>query len=86
MPDNSGRPVGDPIVVVVVDVLVVDVPVVDVLVVDVLAAEVLVADASIDGEAGAESEGEAVCEDEHPAAKRSDTVTRPTRLRRTDPN
>ncbi|TML11417.1 MAG: hypothetical protein E6G39_13950 [Actinobacteria bacterium] len=81
MPDNSGRPVGDPIVVVVVDVVVVDV-----LVVDVLVVEVLVADASIDVEAGAESEGEAVCEDEHPAAKRSDTVTRPTRLRRTRPN
>ena len=79
MPDSNGRPVGDPIVVVVVDVVVVVVVVVVVLVVD-----VVVASTAVDG--GTDTGGEAVREDEHPAAKRSVNVTRPTRLRRIDPN
>lgn len=66
----------------VVDV-VVDVVVV-VVVVLVLVVDVVVASTAVGG--GTDRGGDAVREDEHPAAKRSVNVTRPTRLRRIDPN
>jgi hypothetical protein len=74
MPANSGRPVGDPIVVVVVDVVVVDVVVVEVAVVveD-------VADAVVGAEV--DTSGAALSEDEHPAVARINAI-RPIRLRR----
>jgi hypothetical protein len=83
MPANSGRPVGDPIVVVVVDVLVVDVLVVDVLVVDVLVVDVLAVDAVTAVESRVEVRGEDAGDDEQAAATRSDAVTTPSRPRST---
>ena len=79
MPANNGRPVGEPIVVVVVDVVVDVVVVVVEVVVDVVVASIAVVD-------GEEAGGDALCEDEHPAATSSETVNRPTRLRRIDQN
>jgi hypothetical protein len=73
MPANRGRPVGDPIVVVVVDVVVVDV-VVEVVVVDVDVVEAVLG-------ADGDTSGAALGDDEHPAATRSETVSKPTRMR-----
>jgi hypothetical protein len=78
MPGRSRRPVGDPIVVVVVDVEVVEVLVVEVLVVSVLA--VLVREV----EAGVDPTGEAFVDDEQAEAARRDAATRARRLRSTE--
>ena len=75
MPASSGRPVGDPIVVVVVDVLVVDVLVVVVDAVVVADIPVVVVDAVV------VVAGSAVPEDEQADAARI-SATRPTVLRR----
>jgi len=73
MPASRGRPVGDPIVVVVVDVLVVEVVVVVVVVVEVAVVDV--------DDAAVVVPGAAVGDDEHADAARIN-ATRPTRLRR----
>src|SRR5688500_1912221 len=77
MPANSGRPVGDPMVVVVVDVVVVEAVVVDVVVVDVDSVVVDVVDATV-VEAGV-----ARGDDEHPAATTNDTTIKATGMRST---
>jgi hypothetical protein len=73
IPASRGRPVGDPIVVVVVEVVVVVVVVdVDVVAVEVVAA-VVVTEMEVSGAASGD--------EEHPAATRTDTVSKPTRIR-----
>jgi hypothetical protein len=73
MPANSGRPVGDPIVVVVVDVVVVEV------VVDVVVEMVVEV---VDGGALVVEAGVALGDDEQPAVMSSDTASRPMGVRR----
>jgi hypothetical protein len=74
MPARRGRPVGDPIVVVVVDVLVVEVVVVAVVVVGATVDDVV--DAVVVA-------GAVVCDDEQADAAKMN-ATRPIRLRRID--
>jgi hypothetical protein len=78
MPESNGRPVGDPIVVVVVDVVVVDVLVVVV--------DVLVDVKGVPIDAVVDAGGDAVSDDEQAAATRIDAATRPNRLRRIGPS
>jgi hypothetical protein len=84
IPASSGRPVGEPIVVVVVDVLVVDVLVVEVLVVEVLVVEVLVVDALVPVPPMVDVAVVARGDEEHATATTSNAVTRASRPRSTE--
>jgi hypothetical protein len=77
MPANSGRPVGDPMVVVVVDVVVVDVVVVEAVVVDVVEVDVDGVDATVVEAVVARGD------DEHPAPTSNDTTIKATGMRST---